>query len=221
LGILWKMERTTNMTSKEQSQKGKLQVTVPTEIKNAPKIGRPSNQGEVTPTPHVPLEDYHFAFSEFHEGYVSRYIQLADTKASWIFALVSALIVFLITSDDFEKFDLFAVENCLLVILLLLTFGMLIISAIFAFLVIAPNLRSPSGEGLVFFGSVAKHENSGAYVNKVSGLSEQEMANLRLQHCYDLSKVCSKKYNRLKVSIWLGSIGVLLLVAMVLILNMP
>lgn len=208
------------MTSTEQSQKGKLQASVPTEIENAPKIGRPSNQGEVTPAPHLPLEDYHSVFSEFHEGYVSRYIQLADTKASWLFALVSALIVFLVTSDYFETIDLFAVENCFLTVLLSLTFGMLIISAIFAFLVIAPNLRSPSGEGLVFFGSVAKHENSAAYVSKVSGLSEQEMANLRLQHCYDLSKVCSKKYNRLKVSIWLGSIGTFLLVFMMFILNM-
>lgn len=207
------------MNNNNQENKAEANASVPKQVKNAPKIGNPSDQGDVTMRLNTSLKDYHREFSEFHEGYVSRHIQLADTKASWVFALVSALLVFMVTSDDVNRLYLTTYNNCIWTIFLYLIPSILLASAILAFLVISPNLQSPSGEGLVFFGSVAKQENSRTYLSKVSQLTDQELTSLRLQHCYDISKVCVRKYNFLKFSIWLGSVGSLLLVALVFLLK--
>jgi len=164
---------------------------------------------------HNRLHEHHKEFSEFHEGYVSRYISLADTKASWIFALTSALLVFMATDDDLAQVYIAIKGDWLGVLILLVIFTLLALGGIFSFLVIAPNLRSWSGESLVFFASVAKQKDSETYIDKIAQLDDHQMTDIRLQHCYDISKVCARKYKCLRCAIWFGAIGAFLLVALV------
>lgn len=203
------------MSGENQENKTSVKASVPNEIRNAPKIGTPTKMGEVILGQYEPLLEHHKEFSEFHEGYVSRYIQLADTKASWVFALTSALLVFMVSDSDLNKLYLVLKGDLIGTSIIIIIFAFLLMGALFSFLVIAPNLRSPSGESLVFFKSVADQKDSGTYVTNVAKLDDHEMTNLRLQHCYDLSKVCTRKYKYLKRSIWLGAIGAFLLVALV------
>jgi hypothetical protein len=82
--------------------------------------------------------------------------------------------------------------------------ALLLLSAFFSFCVVAPRLRSPSGEGIVFFGAVAKHKNADTFVSSIAAKSPQDLAEARLRHCYDVSRVCDAKYGSLKKAIWFG-----------------
>lgn len=185
------MERASDMSDDNQENKNSVKTKIPDEIRDAPKIGTPTNMGEVTPSQREPLLEHHKEFSEFHEGYVSRYIQLADTKASWVFALTSALLVFMVSDSDLNKLYLAIKGDSIGTSIVVVIFTFLLLGALFSFLVIAPNLRSPSGEGLVFFKSVADQKNSSQYVENVAKLDDDEMTNLRLQHCYDRKRLAN------------------------------
>ena len=207
------------MNENNQEHKTSAKTNTPKKIKDVPKIGNPSNMGEIKHSQLASLSEHHKEFAEFHEGYVSRYIQLADTKASWVFALASALLVFMVSDNDLNAMYISlkgdVIGNGIILGIILGIFALLLLSALFAFLVIAPNLRSPSGEGVVFFGTVAKYQDNNTYVTTVAKLTDQEMTKLRLKHCFDVSKVCAKKYKNLKCAIWLGATGAFLLVALV------
>ena len=77
----------------------------------------------------------------------------------------------------------------------------LTIAAIFAFATIVPRLTS-SGDGVVFFGAVAARSSAREYRTAVIMLSEGELADARLVHCYDLARVCQRKYDALRRAMW-------------------
>lgn len=96
---------------------------------------------------------------------------------------------------------------------LLVGIGLLIASAFFSFRVVAPRLKSPSGEGVVFFGAVAAQRSAGEYVSAVAARDKRALTEARLKHCYDVSTVCSRKYQNLKWALWLGLPGLLFSIA--------
>lgn len=158
------------------------------------------------------LAEHHLRFAEEQSAYIATYIQLADTKASWIFAAASALIAFVITSTDTQDV-LSSQENSLSYFVILCSLGLLIVSAIFAFRVIAPRLRSSNSRGLYFFGSTARHPDGQAYLKAIANCSFDQLASERIQHNFDIARVCVQKYRNLKPAFWCGAIGVILLAA--------
>lgn len=154
------------------------------------------------------FDEHHAAFAEFHEGYVSRHIQLADTKASFVFGGVSALIAYLFSKPE-VKTVLFAPTWTGAWPFLLAAVMLLAGSAASAFSVIAPRLKS-SGEGIVYFGAVSTRSTAADYEREIGAKTESELVSARLRHCYDVSRICSRKYTYLRRAMWMAFPGVVL-----------
>lgn len=177
---------------------------VPPEIGHGPRLDAvPATEPTLEQMPTNGLDLHHSEFAAFHEQYVRHYIQLADAKAGFCFGLFTALLGYLVSKD--------AVQRVLLNPLCTLEFGvaslaflLLLAAAACAFIVIAPRLASPTGEGIVFFGAVAQRASGNDYIVDVAGHSPAELTALRLKHCFDTSKICERKYGFLKAAIWLA-----------------
>ncbi|MFS2150659.1 Pycsar system effector family protein [Rhizobium sp. Rhizsp42] len=173
-------------------------------ILNAPTLRVPEHGvSTVTSTSDVTLNEQHLAFAEFQEEYVRNYITLADTKAAWAFTIGSGVLAYLLGNDTVQAV-LVKPEWTAFFVLTLTTVLLLSLSAVFSFMVVAPRLMSASGEGIVFFGAVAKHFDAVSYIKDVASHSASELAEVRLKHCFDVSRVCAKKYDSLRKAIWFG-----------------
>jgi hypothetical protein len=160
------------------------------------------------PTPAQPrLGKFHGEFAAFEEGYIRSYISLADTKGAWTFTISSALIAYLIGTESARR-ALLTPGWTVPYLILLTAVSLLTLSAFCSFLVVAPRLKSPSGEGIVFFGAVAIKPNAAGYISEVAAHDEDALTEARLKHCYDISRVCQRKYRWLKAAIWFGLPGV-------------
>lgn len=176
---------------------------VPPEIEQAPSLSVPAEGvGEILANHAPQLEAAHLLFADFHQGYVTGYIQLADTKAAWVFAVSSGLIAYMFGSSNiqgtvqFQRWDWLIVLVCVTAVLLILT-------AVFSFLVISPRLAR-SSDGIVFFGSVASRASPDEFVREVAGMGEPELIEARLRHGYDISKICARKYRLLTMAFRTG-----------------
>ncbi|AZI35292.1 hypothetical protein NT2_17_00140 [Caenibius tardaugens NBRC 16725] len=197
--------------SSQQTEEHQTPILLPPEIENAPGIvAPPTATATIQPVPVSSLEAHHGEFATFHEGYVRHYIQLADAKAGVGFGVISGVLAYLLGKD--------AVREILWHPALSAKFGItatailfLIVSAICAFLVIAPRLRSSPGDaGLVFFGDVGGRASGDEYVSDIASRSDSDLTAARLRHCFDVARVCTRKYALLKKSIWLALPGLAL-----------
>lgn len=204
----------------QQVEQGKEPASVlPTALQNAPRIeAAPAAASTLVPTPPAVIEPYHVEFAEFHEDYVRHYIQFADAKAGACFTVISAVLGYLVSKDEIQKLILepawnfrFEVAAAALVVLL--------VSAAFSFAIIAPRLGSKSAEGIVFFGAVADRESSEAFIMDVAASSEAGLTTARLKHCFDISKICARKYLLLRAAIWSAMPGLALALAALLLVR--
>lgn len=197
--------------SSQQTEEHQAPILIPPEIENAPGIAAPpAVTATIEPVRGSPLEAHHSEFATFHEGYIRHYIQLADTKAGVGFGIVSGVLAYLLGKN--------AVRDVLLHPALTAKFGITLVAVLFlsasatcAFLVIAPRLGSPRGDaGLVFFGDVAGRASGDEHVSDIASRSESDLTAARLRHCFDVARVCTRKYALLKKSIWLALPGLIL-----------
>ncbi len=198
------------MTGQEEDKKRSTPSDLPPALEAAPRIEPPLlTEPAIAPSQTARFGKEGSDFASFHEGYIRHYIALADTKAGVIFTLAAGVIGYLLNDEDIQA--TIVVPSCssgfVVLILALLSLGL--VSAL-AFFVIAPRLSSPSNEGLVFFGSVAKKASSEDFVTEIANSSEDRLTEARLKHCYDTAVVCSRKYALLKAAIWLTPISLLL-----------
>lgn len=162
------------------------------------------------------LQAHHSEFANFQEQYVRHYIGLADTKAAWTFTISSGVLVYFLGLDKIResiRVPVFSISYVAVLASLIL----LILSAFFAFRVVAPRLKSKSGEGMVFFGSVALKFDAETYVSEVAALDSAQLTEARLKHCFDVSTVCAGKYASLKKAIWFGLPALVASVAAILL----
>lgn len=210
------MERKFYMTDTQQQADAAIPVEVPAEIRAADRITGPSpGPVELVAAHTVQLDAVHTDFAQFHESYVSRYIGLADTKASWAFAIAAGAIGYMAGNDHIRAtlHTGWGPPTALYVT----AAALLLTSAIFSFLVIAPRLGSYSGEGLVYFGAVAQRKSADEYVSAIASQSEAQLTEARLKHCYEISGICARKYAFLGKAIVVGIPALFGLAALLLI----
>jgi Family of unknown function (DUF5706) len=152
------------------------------------------------------LTPAHAEFANFHEGYVRHYIALADSKATLALGVTAGLLTYLFSQPKFHDLIVSPVWKALFV-QALISSTFLALSTACAALVIAPRLSS-TGEEIVFFGSVAKYASSDSYVKQIARRNDAELTAARIQHCYEISNVCVRKYDMLRRAIWFGCLGV-------------
>lgn len=192
------------MSGQDQRSSGSpASERIPPEIERAPSLSVPAGGvGEILTNQASRLEDVHLSFVDFHQGYVTEYIQLADTKAAWVFAVASGLIAYMFSNSNiqgavqFQGWDWLTVLICVTLVLLVST-------AVLSFLVIVPRL-SRSRDGIVFFASVATRASPDEFVREIAGMSESALIEARLRHGYDISKICTKKYRLLALAFKFG-----------------
>lgn len=180
---------------------------VPEQIANAPALGaRIGQSGPLAQSEGPSFEDYHASFAEFHEGYVRHYIALADTKAGLAFAVATGVLSATFASGT--RLEVLANPVWSPGYALVVTCAaLLLLSAVFSFLVVAPRLSVRSGEELVFFVHVAQRPNAEAYAAEIGGSSQSKLTGARLRHCFDVSKICTRKYDQLSKGVWFGLLG--------------
>jgi len=163
-------------------------------------------------------------FCSFHEGYVSRNIQLADTKAGLVLVAFSGMVALSLRDHAFlhairQSFLSFwpfhagfSETGTLAWVTLLLSAPAIII----AFLVIVPRTSSgrtdTTPRGVTYWGDVAARQGSGggpSYVLDVRALSSEQLVEDRLLHLYQLSIICARKMKLLQASMWIGGAGVM------------
>jgi hypothetical protein len=144
-------------------------------------------------------------FADFHEQYTGRYIALADTKAALVLAFAGGLLGYLAGSPLIKNAN--PETRYWLTLLLLASFLLLSASFVLAFLVVWPR-RKRSGKDMVFWKGVAAYSSAGEYVAAFDSLDETLLAEHRLVHCYDLSRVCRTKYDLLSRSLIYGAAGI-------------
>lgn len=190
---------------------------MPPEIQGAPSIAIPATEpGDIVSTSTPQLDEAHRSFAEFHQGYVTGYIEFADTKASWVFAITAGLLAYIFSSDEIRMILVLPGWN-VPSLLVAATVLLLALSAVFSFLVISPRF-SRSGEGVVFFGSVAKKESADTFVRDIAAMSESALTEARLKHSYDISRICARKYGHLRVAFWTGILALIGVACIVLLI---
>lgn len=194
--------------SQTHQNRGDFPSTPPAVIAEAsPLPTPPASQPELQSAAVPPsLERHHTEFASFEESYIARYIALADTKAGFVFTGASAVLVYLFNKDDVRSVALHPAWTPACGLLGIALF-FLTVAGLFAFSTIAPRLAA-SGDGVVFYGAVAAHPSARGYRSAVAKLSEAELSDARLIHCYDLAKVCQRKYDALRRSMWMLLPGV-------------
>jgi hypothetical protein len=190
---------------------------MPPEIQGAPSIAIPATEaGDIVSTSTPQLDEAHRSFAEFHQGYVTGYIEFADTKASWVFTITAGLLAYIFSSNEIRMI-LFLPGWNVLFLLVAATVLLLVLSAVFSFLVISPRF-SRSGEGVVFFGSVAKKESADTFVREIAAMGEPALTEARLKHSYDISRICARKYGHLRVAFWTGILALIGMAGIVLLI---
>jgi Pycsar effector protein len=165
----------------------------------------PSRPAEIAPVASGGLSSVHAEFASFHEGYVRHYIALADSKATISLGMSAGLLTYVFSKPSFHDLIVKPAVTFPCVQAFIAT-GFLVLSTACAMSVISPRLTT-TGEGIIFFGSVAKYPSSDRYMEQVAQRSEPELTSERLQHCYDISKLCARKYEMLRRAIWFGCLG--------------
>lgn len=152
----------------------------------------------------------------FQEQYLSKNIQLADAKAGITVVAVSGLLTYLLGNRDFRT-DITDFTLSADSIVALSSTILLGLSVVVAFWVLIPRLGS-SPQSEVFWGHVSSELDSKQHWERLSGLTLENLALERISHCFDLSRVCARKFNRVTVSILLAGLGFALALAWLLIL---
>jgi uncharacterized integral membrane protein len=166
-----------------------------------------STANTVTVAPPEPWpESSQERFSDDAHEYVREQIRNADQKATFFFVALTAILAFLNTQNVPTRWLKYPglwsrVDALGFVSMLALAAGAVILLA-----VVFPRLRG-SRPGLLFFKAISEYDNSTEYANDVLARSRDDLVRTRLQHCYELSKICSAKYRVMRIGFWVGSVG--------------
>jgi hypothetical protein len=156
-----------------------------------------------TPNP-PPLGAPELEFATFHEGYVSRYIQLADAKAGTALVVTGGVLGYLLGQDGFVA-ELTLRSGYWEAALAIAAGLALAVSAVLCFAVIAPRGSKP-GTSLVYFGDVARRQTAD-FVDAVRTAGVDGLVRERLGHTHAISGICRRKYGLLRVALGSGAAG--------------
>ncbi|WP_143596444.1 Pycsar system effector family protein [Tistlia consotensis] len=142
-------------------------------------------------------------FADFLHQSLNHNIALADRKASIVFTLATAVIVFVLQRDPalLRGAAGIAVQASWICVLLVL-----LASAATAFGVVFPRIHRRRN-GLLFWSNVAGCESAAAYAAGVTGHSNDALLAAKFEHCHALARICRAKYRLLRISMTIAALG--------------
>lgn len=140
---------------------------------------------------------------------VTRNIETADAKAGIVSTLVGGFLAFLAARQAEVTHQ--ATDGMNLIRgLEIAVFGIsgvcLVASGLFSFSVIFPRL-AVRADDLAFWGSISQFQSSELFVQKLDEASADAISDQRIRQCYDLSRVCRRKYETLRIAMAIGAVG--------------
>ena len=140
--------------------------------------------------------------ADFLHGPLVQTIVMADRKAGILFTLVSAALLYLFTRlpPGFGEWQ---------GLIWLAVVGALVVSAACAFAVIFPRIRTGRSD-LLFWGSIAAFPDAESYRKSVQKISQAKIASDKLAYCYDLARICQRKFYLLKFAMIAAAVGLIL-----------
>jgi hypothetical protein len=130
-------------------------------------------------------------------------MQLADAKAAVFMAITSGAIAYIVGHYGLAWVNLEHIR--LHLILLPVSTGLLTFGAGSAFSVIVPRIGDANG--IIHFRAVAKRTSAKQFASDVLGTSESEMFEEQMAYCYELARICARKYRWLDRSLFAGVLG--------------
>jgi hypothetical protein len=147
-------------------------------------------------------------FTEELHQYTREYIRNADQKASFFFAAATGALSILVGKGVAMRWWFIAPNSWSVTNVFAFLATVFLGISSFGFLsVIFPRLKSSNGNSVFFFGSIATWKNASEYADSVSRLSQEELVRLKLEHVYDLARICRLKFRALAIGFWAGAVG--------------
>lgn len=152
-------------------------------------------------------------FCEFTHEYLRQYIELADQKAAFLFAIVSAISAYVLTSkfSPFVKPFQWSTPVEWLQLSGKTSVILFVISAVSCILVVLPRLWRNPKPGLIFWEEIVAVESVEKYAEMACNQTDQSASCEIVNHAYALAGVCKRKYFYLKVAMYLAFLGFILL----------
>lgn len=202
------------MISESQEVREKGQIPIPSELEGknlgaAPKMpesGEVEGVVSVAETSELDGSANLDSYTQHLHSYIREYISVADRKASFIFTIGAALLVFLYEKGVVVSWLKTPNTWAFSEFIAFLAIGGLAISCILAVVVIVPRL-SGSKRGFVFWESIAEFDTPSEFSEAAQKLVGRELTREFLRHAYELSKVCKYKYRILNWSLRVGAVG--------------
>jgi hypothetical protein len=145
-------------------------------------------------------------FAEAAHQYVREYIRLADQKATFLFTGATALLAFLYKNDVSARWLKPVMHWNILDTVVFVAMIALAIGVLLALIVVIP--RTPgSRRGFLFWEAIAEYDNGRQYADELGRLSSASLFQVKAEHCFDLARVCRRKYSVLRAAILAGAIG--------------
>jgi hypothetical protein len=130
----------------------------------------------------------------------------AEQKSAFLFAAITGVLAYLhsrgATRRWFVGFHQWRLPELLA---FLAVFG-LVFAGFCVILVVLPRLKG-SSTGIVYWKAIASFPSASDYSDRVINSEPGHLDRAKLEHCYELSKICDSKFRFVKVGMWSGSVG--------------
>ncbi len=203
------------MDKNTQETVGRSELPIPTELQGknlgaALKLaGTPTSEEVISAPaslqPTSGLEQLDKYTKHIH-SYIREYISTADKKASFVFTIGAALLVYLYEKGIVVSWLKSPNTWNLGETLVFLAISALSISCLLAISVVFPRLQG-SKRGLVFWECIADFESPSRFTETVEKLNTTELTREIILHCHELARICREKYRLLNWSLRIGSFG--------------
>lgn len=192
----------------------KSQIKIPAELEGK-NLGTPDRQGKSCDVSGVVAESAQSdtreighvdKYAKHLHSYIREYISAADRKASFVFTIGAALLVYLYEKNLGVTWVKAVNTWTLNEGIIFLAIVGLTISCLLSIMVVVPFLKG-SRRGFVFWDSIAEFSNSAEFSNELFKLGDSQLTEEILRHSYELSRVCRRKYLLLNWSLRVGAVG--------------
>jgi len=158
----------------------------------------------------APIKDQEgrLKFAEETHQYVREHIRLADQKAAFFFAGSTALLAYLHKVGLASRWFVGPAAWSLAHVLSFLASIGLLLCAIACLVTVMPRLKG-SKRGLIFFAAISEYDSSNDYVSEFMKQGLSDLCEAKLKHAYELSAICKRKYDMLRWGQWLGALGLI------------
>ena len=161
------------------------------------------------PKQDIPITSGGAPVADFLHGPLIQTIVMADRKAGILFTLVTAALLYLLTRPPVFAVAWIASLWCAVI-------AALVLAAICAFAVIFPRIGQSSRD-VFFWGGIARYPDAESYRAAVADLDGARLQAEKLAYCYNLARICARKFQYLRIAMIATAVGLVLFIVMLLV----